>query len=279
LLVLTKRKSDLRTFFASVEDTYDTNDKTIPVKVLNQLLSNLASFRIAQNFPASNLGFVADALDTESFQYSKYWFRQNYQTLASADGFTAVPLRDLAHKILRGSAITEDKKAGNIPFVSPGAVRKMMVAKESLSYTTKDKIPNKSVNAELDDIIINSIGNYRGAAALTGTDIVGLPINRHLFLVRPNKNVVLPGYLSVILNSDFVAEQLLDRSSGVIPSLNLKSFDGIYIPLPSMSQQEKIFEEFSQITDAINRAENDLQSLNKNLNHKLNSLAKEASSR
>lgn len=242
------------------------------------MLTNLRLYRDGGIVTPSELGFIVKLLDVESFQYSKYWLELNYKS-TSAQGFTTVPLRELTHDIFRGSPITENKEErGDIPFLSPASVRKMLIVKESLSYTTKNKIPKNSVHAELDDILINSIGNYRGSAALVSSETVGLPINRHLFLIKPNRNWVLPGYLSVILNSEIVLEQLLDRSSGIIPSLNLKSFDNIYIPLPSLAQQEKIFNEFSIIANQINESEKQLLLLNKKLSQKLNQLGKEATS-
>lgn len=276
LLVITKRKTS-NTFLASIEGAYSSSSKSIDAIAQTQMLTNLRLYRDGGIVTPSELGFIVKLLDVESFQYSKYWLELNYKS-TSAQGFTTVPLRELTHDIFRGSPITENKEErGDIP-LSPASVRKMLIVKESLSYTTKNKIPKNSVHAELDDILINSIGNYRGSAALVSSETVGLPINRHLFLIKPNRNWVLPGYLSVILNSEIVLEQLLDRSSGIIPSLNLKSFDNIYIPLPSLAQQEKIFNEFSIIANQINESEKQLLLLNKKLSQKLNQLGKEATS-
>ena len=238
------------------------------------IVSNLNAFRLNKNFVHSKLGIVENELDVENFHFTKYWFQSHYGNRENLqDGFVPIPLKELLRKIIRGSQLVADK--GNMPYIGPAAIRSMQLIEEEFSYTSNEKLP-KSVNTVSEnDIIINAIGSHRGSAAVIQSNLEGTPINRHVILLKANTDMVIPGYLAVALNSKYVQDQFFDKSTGtVIPALNTKTFEEIYIPVPNLSHQKKIYDDYLLLLNELNEAESVASKLKSRINQNLNILGK-----
>lgn len=266
-----------QSFLASIENIpkgniFDCSKSTI----LNEIIQNYFAYLSHKEFVGTKSGFIVDKLDVNNFHFSKYWFLNKYNHENLQEGYLSVPLKELVFEFVRGGAMINDSEVGDIPYISPASIRSMRLIKEELSYTTEDKIPPRTKKVENGEVVINAIGPNRGKAAFVTSEFSGMAINRHIIALRANYNLILPEYLAISLNSKFVQEQFFDRSTGtVIPSLNLKSFEEIIIPVPNLDVQSRIASEFFSLTSQYNLAHERLFSIQKELNDKLNSLGKE----
>jgi hypothetical protein len=277
LLVIRKTNvPDKKCLFASLDGI---PKRKLESPVIRRILDCVEMIRSNMVIEPSATAFVVDKLDVDNFQFSKYFFETKYSDQDQQQpGYLPVPLLAIVESVTRGAPIIEATQNGGITFISPASIRRMQVVRDSLSIANKDKLPANIKYVEKDDILINSIGTHRGAAALVDASLAGMPINRHIILIRPRKDYVLPGYLAVALNSDYVQEQFLNKSAGVIPSLNLKSLDDIFVPLPDLDEQTRIFSEYLKLIDGISKEEQNLYALRKQLNEKLSTLGKEGKS-
>jgi hypothetical protein len=265
-------------FLASIEDVpKGTIIDCSKSPLINETLQNFYSFLNHSEFKISKSGFIVEALDTKNFHFSKYWFQNKYNDQGNLqDGYLSVPLKELIYEISRGGAMVSDSERGDIPYISPASIRSLRLIKEELSYTTRSKIPTRTKKVENGEVVINAIGPHRGNAAFVTSDFDGMPINRHIIALKANTNLITPEYLAIVLNSKFVQEQFFDKSTGtVIPSLNLKSFEEILIPVPNLYIQKKIASEFISLTSQYNSAQEKLFFIQNELNNKLNHLGKE----
>jgi len=282
LIVLEKKPSSIQsnTFFASLEESPKKNlINSRDNKNINTILSNFEWFNDSNTLqvdPSKN-GFLVNNIDGKNFHFTKYWFESSHEDRNILDSnYSAIPLKELIIDIKRGSALVSDPKSGNIPFVSPASIRSLLLKKEELSYTSSSKLPKGAIRRiEENDIIVNIIGPYRGKAALATSEVIGFPINRHLISIKANLSLIIPQYLAIALNSKYVQDQFLDKSSGaVIQALNLASFEEIYLPVPDIEEQEKIYSEYSKLLDELSRIKDRESEIQSKLNNKLNGLGK-----
>ncbi|OIQ24111.1 restriction endonuclease subunit S [Lacinutrix sp. MedPE-SW] len=270
--VIVIQKSNLinqETFFASLDDIPKTDDVSN-----NSILNNWKLFIANKKIDNERIGFISSNLNIDNFHFSNYWYR-DFQNDNLNSGFQAIPLKELVHLIKRGNTYKKDKKE-DIPYLAPAAVRNMKLLEEGLSFTSTDKVPNKLITAEIDDIIVNIIGTQKGSAAIVTDTFKGLGLNQHLVLLRPNLNIIKPYYLVIALNSDYVQKQFEDGSTGsVIPSLSLKSFESVYIPVPPFIVQDEICEKYNQKISIIHKQENLLNKEKQELKKMFSDLGKE----
>lgn len=257
------------TFFASLDDIPKTDDVSN-----NSILKKWNLFLANNKIDHERTGFISDKLNVNNFHFSNYWYR-DFENENLNSGFQAIPLQELVDVIKRGNAYKKDRKE-DIAYLAPAAVRSMKLLEGGLSYTSSDNIPNKLVKAEIDDIIINIIGTHKGSAALVTDAFKGLGLNQHLVLLRPNLNLIKPYYLAIALNSDYVQKQFEDGSTGsVIPSLSLRSFESIYIPVPPFIVQDQICQNYNQKINKIIEQEELLNKEKQGLNKMFSDLGKE----
>ncbi|CAM3131939.1 N-6 DNA methylase [Flavobacterium frigoris] len=275
--VKSREQINQQTFYAAIQESPKEylSDST-KSEQLNKILINYKKFKINENFTKSKDGFVVEELDVENLHFSKYLFTDNIYDNNLSKGFIYIPLKNLAIDIFRGSALISDDINGEIPYIGPAAIRKMRIIKDSFSYTSKNITPKKVLKIDTHDILVNAIGPNRGKAAIVSQEFNNLAINRHIIGIKANQNLVIPEYLAIILNSKIVQEQFYDQSSGsVIPSLNLKSFEQLIIPIPNFDVQEKTVKEFNSITVEYNNTINKLAEIESKLNNAFNNLGKE----
>lgn len=256
IIIKKSQTKNQRTFLASLDDIPKSNDISN-----NSILRKWRAFLNDDTFEQERDGFISKDLETSNFHFSNYFYRNpnlSHENLSS--GFQVIPLKELVYFIKRGSSYKKDKNE-EVPYLAPAAVRTMKLLEEGLSYTSFDKVPKTLIKSEINDIIINIIGTQKGSAAIITDTFKGLGINQHLVLLRANLDLVQPLYLALALNSDYVQKQFEDGSTGsVIPSLNLKSFESIYIPIPPFGVQDKICRNY---TEQINKITISEKSLNK----------------
>lgn len=274
IVVLQKLKQkEYVTFFSSLEDG---KNNIKPPSNLGEVKSKWID--IINNIPIteSESGILVEGLDFKNLHFSNYWFKRYQDELKTLkSGFQVIPLKEVVEKIQRGSAIKKVDD-GSLPYISPGMVRKMSLNDGEQFYTDSDLIKGKKRVLRQNDVVINIIGTQRGSAALVTKDYDGLHYNLHILSLEPNLGLVRPFYLALALNSDYVQEQLKQVSSGsVIPGLNVKSFDALFVPIPPLDVQDYLVEEYQRQEVQVNQAELVLNKERAKLQGVLNSLGKE----
>jgi hypothetical protein len=228
-----------------IRDKKDTDKLLVDdIPPLANLYALYFDWQKKQQISAMSNAWLVDTknLDIENLMVDHY--RLDSQLSKTKKEYALVPLRDLAEAIYRGSNLTLDT-SGDLPVISPSSVRPNSINIENISYTKPSKLANNSKKVKAGDIVINAIGDYRGAAALVNNDLDNFYINRHIIAIQPIKSLVIPEFLALVLNGKFVKQQWESLSHGaVIPSLNIQNIRDIAIPLPSFENQQRVVENF-----------------------------------
>lgn len=149
-------------------------------------------------------------------------------------------LCDITNELKRGRA-SKINENGKILLLGPAAIRPLEIVKSNIGRTTIDQLGSRPVEIRYGDIIINNIGTYLGAASMIEEKIENTFISQHVVLIRANESFILPDYLAVALNSDFVKEQIYRKANGsVMPSISMENLRKLEIPVPDIEEQKYI---------------------------------------
>ncbi len=275
VLVIQKVRSNKKsTFFATIENIPSSIEDE---KACSEILSNWKAFCQSNAYKIGKTGFETRNLKTKNLHFSNYWFKEHQDAINNLNQeFQALPLKEVTHQIRRGKNYKRDSNK-EIPYLAPAVVRPMRLVEESLSFTSNKAIPTNPIKVSQNDIVINIIGSQRGSAALVSDGFDGFGISHHLIVIQPNTRFVNPFYLAIALNSDYVQKQLEDGSRGtVIPSLSLKSFESVYVPVPPIDIQNRICDEYKKIKADIEKKEKELNKQKLKIKNIMSRIGKDA---
>ncbi len=107
-------------------------------------------------------------------------------------------------------------------------------------------------------------------------DAQNLFVNKHVIVVRPNPEIVLPEYLLLILNSKVLSEQMRQISTGaVIRSLSLSRLQDMEIPILPMEDQLRLVERFQKFNKKLDSLRKEVAETENELSYFINNLGKE----
>ncbi len=169
-----------------------------------------------------------------------------------------IKLRDICSKIGSGST----PKGGASVYIDEGTslIRSQNVYNLNFSYKGLAHITEeaahklKGVTIKKNDILINITGDSVARTCMVPDDVIPARVNQHVSIIRPNKNILNPFYLSYYLASPFMQATMLNYAVGKGASRNAmtKEMIGKYlIPCPSISIQNKIVEILKKYDDLI----------------------------
>jgi hypothetical protein len=168
-----------------------------------------------------------------------------YKPISSANDehpeslYPTVHIKDVARLVKRGASIRLEE-LGELLVIGPACIRPMILDIGSAGRTVQEKIPSNSLTVKIDDVVLNNVGTYLGAAAVV-KEANGSYISQHVILIRPDSSIILSDYLAAALNSAYVKQQIEKVATGsIMPSLSLKGLDEIKIPLPNLETQQRI---------------------------------------
>lgn len=271
ILVIQKKElieeNNLPTFLSTFYSKIEFNSTR------SKFMNNWQNYLSGISFKDGRQGIVIEELNNDNFHFTNYWKNEERNTLN--ENFESIPLIECVEFIRRGNSFKTDKKE-ETAFIAPANIRSMEFIEENLSYTSIESLPNNYIEILEDDVLVNIIGTHRGSAVVAPSSIEGLGVNKHVVLIRPIQQIVLPYYLALALNSNYVKEQFEKNNQGtVIPSLSLKNFESIYIPLPSLIEQHKICSKYKYRLKDIRKKELEINKEKANLNKILLNLGKE----
>ncbi|MGV3526290.1 MAG: restriction endonuclease subunit S [Candidatus Sericytochromatia bacterium] len=212
------------------------------IKAVSKLIGAL-SLEGKSTLKASNVWSIPlRELNADNFSVDNYAPKLRASHFNSV--YPLVPLADFT-QILKGSPLTLDE-FGDLHVIGPAAVRQMEINELNIDRTNEFKLPRSPVVSKTGDILVNALGNYRGHAALVKKDFSGFFISRNIIVIRLTTNSILATYLEVALNSEFVINQVLNKTTGsVIQQVTKNSYLDVLIPLPPIEIQEKIVKSFN----------------------------------
>jgi hypothetical protein len=248
ILVLEKNKVKSPILMASItsvppKDIFDS--RTIPEvqAILNGL--RVSADAEAETFRTYSENFwwvEPDRVNPDNLTVRYYESLNNVEETFSNTSFPQFRLEEITQLIKRGSSFKLDDQ-GEILVIGPGAIRPLEIDVENLVRTSEEAITGRRIIAEEGDILINNISMYLGATAVVNASVAGHVISQHVLLVRPNTSLVLPEYLAVVINSDFVKAQIKTLAAGtVIPALSVARLADLVIPLLSLEDQQRIIQ-------------------------------------
>ena len=108
---------------------------------------------------------------------------------------------------------------------------------------------------EFGDVLFSGIGTI-GKVAVVDIPTHNWNCSESIFLLKPKKDIIYPRFLMYILRSDRSKEQYESQSIGTtLRGVRMNVLSSIKIPIPPMSEQERIV----SMLDRFDRLVNDLQ--------------------
>ena len=182
-----------------------------------------------------------------------------------------IPITDGTHQ----TPTYTDKEHG-IPFISSKDVTSQKINWDNIKYITKEVHEElyKRVAPQKDDILLAKNGTTGVAAIVEDSRVFDIYVT--LALIRPNKNVN-PYYLYYVINSGFCKEQFNSHLTGIgLPNLHLTDIKKTFIPLPPLTEQERIVSEIKRwftLIDKLEQEKTDLLTAIKQTKSKILDLA------
>tara|TARA_A100001015_G_C14771481_1_gene625434 strand:- start:7 stop:876 length:870 start_codon:yes stop_codon:yes gene_type:complete len=175
---------------------------------------------------------------------------ENYKPSIDIDlSWETVEINDLPLTIIDGDrgksypSGSDFSKDGNCLFLNTKNVLKNGFNFDETMFITKEK-DNQLRKGKLlrDDVILTTRGTI-GNCAIFNDKVTfdNIRINSGMLIFRCNKEVLLPEYLFYYFqSSNFHQDINLNKSGSAQPQLPISSLKNIRIPIPSVSEQEKI---------------------------------------
>lgn len=157
-----------------------------------------------------------------------------------------------------------DYKDIGIPILRLQNIGKGYFIDKSIKYITPEKAEELKYHSFITgDIVLAKLGIPIGKTCLIPTQYKSGIITADIVRIRPDKDIVNYRYLEYFLNTDISVSQLTGNISGATrPRVNLSDIRNIEVPVPSLTEQERIVEILDKAFSAIEQAK---QNAEKNL--------------
>ncbi len=157
-----------------------------------------------------------------------------------------------------------DYKDIGIPILRLQNIGKGYFIDKSIKYITPEKAEELKYHSFItEDIVLAKLGIPIGKTCLIPTQYKSGIITADIVRIRPDKDIVNYRYLEYFLNTDISVSQLTGNISGATrPRVNLSDIRNIEVPVPSLTEQERIVEILDKAFSAIEQAK---QNAEKNL--------------
>ena len=120
----------------------------------------------------------------------------------------------------------------------------------------------RSVEILADDVLVTMMGTVGDSAVFPSDAETGI-MDSHLLRIRPDSEIILPRFLSIMIDeSKIVEDQIHALSHGLVMSgLNIGIVESLTIPVPSIEEQERFVQILAEALSSINVEELRLQAL------------------
>ncbi len=150
-------------------------------------------------------------------------------------------LEDLTLKITDGEHITPKRASSGKYLLSARNIQNGSIALSNVDYvpTAEFERIRKRCDPSIGDVLLSCSGSV-GRAALVDRDDYYVMV-RSAAMIRPNREILNPTFLMFGMQSPYLQEQILEKSSATAQSnIFLGSIKGLKIPLPTLPEQQEI---------------------------------------
>ena len=118
---------------------------------------------------------------------------------------------------------------------------------------------NKRSRLQKEDILFSAVGTV-GKIAFVDIEPKNFDVNESTFVLKPNKENILPKYLVYYLKSDFIQDEVRKALKGsTLAGIRKDKLERLEIPIPSIETQEKIVKTLDKFTNYVTELQAELQ--------------------
>ncbi|TAE29112.1 MAG: hypothetical protein EAZ92_06835, partial [Candidatus Kapaibacterium sp.] len=155
--------------------------------------------------------------------------------------FTQHQLHSITAKISDGTHFTPNYVDSGVKFLSVKDTRPFSIDYDNSKFITLTEADNldKRCKPQKGDILLTKIGSIGYAAVVESDERFQIFVS--LALLRPKTDILVPEYLALCLNSQFVYLQFERQVKGSgVPDLHLENIRQVQIPVPPLDVQARI---------------------------------------
>ena len=192
--------------------------------------------------------------------------RQDISTVINRASGTPTKLKVITSKV--GSGATP--KGGNSSYQSSGIslIRSQNIydygfVKKGLAFINEDQAKKlDNVTVEKNDVLFNITGASIARCCIVPKEYLPARVNQHVSIIRTNDKA-LPKYVQMVLVSAEYKSQLLQIGEGATSrqAITKQQLEEFKIPVPSITEQQKIVDEINKLETEITEIENELASM------------------
>ncbi|MCA6520676.1 MAG: restriction endonuclease subunit S [Pseudanabaena sp. M051S1SP2A07QC] len=181
--------------------------------------------------------------------------------LSNSLSISSISLSEVCNSISDGDHQAPPRSETGIPFITISAINDGSLSlNKATRFVPKSYFESLSKirKPEIDDILFTVTGSI-GIPVIVDTD-EPFVFQRHIAILKANKNIILAKYLLYALGSDQIQKQALNVATGTaqltIPLGGLRNFQ---IQLPSLEEQKEIVRRVEKMFAKIDKMEEEYQ--------------------
>jgi len=192
--------------------------------------------------------------------------RQDISTVINRASGTPTKLKVITSKI--GSGATP--KGGNSSYQSSGIslIRSQNIydfgfVEKGLAFINEDQAKKlDNVTVEENDVLFNITGASIARCCIVPEEYLPARVNQHVSIIRTNDKA-LPKYVQMVLVSTEYKNQLLQIGEGATSrqAITKRQLEEFKIPVPFITEQQKIVDEINKLETEIAQIENELATM------------------
>ncbi len=123
---------------------------------------------------------------------------------------------------------------------------------KNLAYLNADQAEKlRNVALQKDDVLLNITGASIARCNVVPNDILPARVNQHVMIIRPNIDVLLPGFLHYLLISKIYKDRLLSTGAGggtTRQAITKTQIENFVITFPPVAEQKRIVGELDGLS-------------------------------
>lgn len=189
--------------------------------------------------------------------------KNNMEIRKALQRYNSYSLKDVTH-IRGGLPINKEQYKGeDYPLLKNKLIKRYKIDFDNLASISGEGL-KKIIALNKNDIVVGTLGNNMGKAALIGKQIEHFLFDNHVCRVRINDDAHIKSkYLVICLNSYICQQQfkILSRTKNNYPQLYISHVKNIRIPIPSPSLQQNIIDNVYEFYNKITKKYSSLNKL------------------
>jgi type I restriction enzyme M protein len=197
-------------------------------------------------------------LDAEYYQPKYDQLYQSLKTATLRNGWQLRKLSELSSLFKYGVSDSLEYIEEGVPFLRIADLNKHRFSQENLKFISNESAKKYKETVRQGDVIISRSGTL-GIAVVIPEFLTNAVYGSYFILTRPKKELVLPTYLALYLNS-LAGKMQTEQSNtgGIQTNLTIPVLESLVIACPSLESQQKFV---NKVHDSYNAEEKSKQLL------------------